>query len=74
MKYKTTDNINQATHWLAYEDDREHLSQVTAGRFYPLIWDENEGEHHIEDDRGKLSLVFLTHKGDYIFFLRDISF
>lgn len=67
-EYKITDNITKAQYWLAKEDENNHLSDVTIGKFYKLVWDERELEHHIVDDKGIHSLIFLVHEGDYVYF------
>ena len=66
MKYKITNNIEEATHWIAKEDENNEFSNVTVGNLYLLLWDEKEYGHHIVDDEGIFSLIFLVHNGDYV--------
>ena len=67
-RYIVTDDIDEATHWIAREDEKNDVLDVTIGKAYQLIFDENENEHHIIDDFGDSSLIYIVHKGDYVYF------
>jgi hypothetical protein len=60
------ENFEDATHWVATEDENNGYSRVTVGIAYALNWDNSNEEHYIIDDRGLKSLIFLAHNGDLI--------
>lgn len=59
------ENIEDATHWLAKEDVNNEVASVTPGKHYPVLLDDKE-EYHILNDEGTHSLIFLVHSGDYL--------
>jgi hypothetical protein len=60
------ENFEEATNWVATEDENNEYSGVTVGRAYALNWDNSSEEYYIIDDRGLKSLIFLAHNGDLI--------
>jgi hypothetical protein len=68
LNYKITNDIEKASHWIPYDDKNNDICAVTVGKLYKLIWDDKDKEYCILDDEGIISLIFLVHKGDYIYF------
>jgi len=59
-----TQDINEATHWLAKED--EEIEGITPYTLYALVYHKYEDEVYLIDDSGKLGVEYLMHKGDYV--------
>jgi hypothetical protein len=68
LNYKITNEIEKASHWIPYDDENNDVCKVTVGKLYKLIWDDKDKEYCIVDDEGILSLIYLVHKGDFIYF------
>ena len=74
MKYKITNDIEKATHWIAYEDNRLGSSViselVTPNKIYSIRKERcdffNDEDYYIEDDKGELGMFYIAHKGDFI--------
>jgi len=79
MEYTIVDNIEEATHWVAYDDKRrEYLRDcITVGKAYilELLPDnftnvhgeffENQ-DYFIRDDKGNLSMAYMIWRGDFV--------
>jgi hypothetical protein len=64
-----TNNIEEATHWLAYEDDKSIIQDIiTPKKKYKLeyIKDIFGYDYYIKDDEGNYSMAYMIHKGDFV--------
>lgn len=69
LEYIVVDTIEEATHWLAYKDDKSIIKDsITPNKQYKLefIDDGFYPDYFIEDNNGKLIMAYMAHKGDYI--------
>jgi hypothetical protein len=69
LGYFIVDDINEATHWLAYEDDKSIIKEnITPQRKYELeyIKDVFGYDFFIKNDKGQYSMAYMVHKGDFI--------
>jgi len=70
-EYKIVKDIEKATHWLAYRDDKSIIKDsVTSGKKYKLelLEDEFGFEYFIKDDKNNFGMHYMIHKGDFIKF------
>lgn len=63
--YTVTKDISLATHWRATEETGAG-TDITLGKFYPVLYHRHEQEEVIVDDSGNLSLIYLALKGDFL--------
>ncbi|WP_339838627.1 hypothetical protein [Paenibacillus sp. FSL R7-0272] len=63
--FTLTTDISLATHWRTY-DETLSGTDVTIGKVYPILYHRHEQEEVIVDDSGKLSLVYLVQKGEFL--------
>lgn len=66
ITYHVVRNVEDATHWLAYEDYCAGVSCVTPNRFYSVSYDQVEQEYYIIDNDGCRTFIDLCHRGDYV--------
>ncbi|PIH55328.1 hypothetical protein [Paenibacillus sp. LK1] len=63
--YTVTTDISLATHWRTTEESTAE-TDVTLGKVYPVLYHRHEQEEVIVDDSGKLSLIYLVLKGEFL--------
>ncbi|MGD0030621.1 hypothetical protein SLT67_04610 [Paenibacillus illinoisensis] len=63
--YTVTTDISKATHWRTTEEIGTG-TDVTLGKVYPVLYHRQEQEEVILDDSGKLSLIYLVLKGEFL--------
>ncbi|WDQ30459.1 hypothetical protein PTQ21_18650 [Paenibacillus marchantiae] len=65
VTYIETTDISLATHWRTTEETTAG-TDVTLGKVYPVLYHRHEQEEVIVDDSGKLSLIYLVLKGEFL--------
>ena len=78
INYTVTNNVEEATHWLAYHDDKSIIKdKITPWKLYKLeliqekltnmfgVYIEDE-DYYCRDNNGKLGMTYFVHKGDFV--------
>ncbi|MGG0667778.1 hypothetical protein ABE073_04530 [Lederbergia citrisecunda] len=67
-----TKSIEEASHWLAEEDeDAINYQGVKAGNLYSIEYDDTEQEYYIVDEMGSHSMIYLAHEGSFVTVVED---
>lgn len=73
INYTIVNNVEDATHWIAYTDEKSCVKEwIIPGKVYELVklieqWNDGEEEEYfILSEDGYHSMYYMTHNGDFI--------
>ncbi|GLI82593.1 hypothetical protein ANABIO32_02800 [Rossellomorea marisflavi] len=64
--FYTSNVVEEGTYWIPFEDENNDVSSVTVGKSYEVLYDLQQQENFILDDKGTKSLIFLCHNGEMV--------
>lgn len=62
IDYMIIDNVEEATHWIAYPDEKSHVKEwIIPGKAYQVF-----DQDFILSEDGNFTTYWMNHKGDFI--------